>query len=82
MNQVLDDHVPLRRMKVRAHDVPHMNRKWKKAIRMKKRYAKKYTVSPTEKNLKQMKTWRNEATKITEESNEGALEKEGGRFQD
>ena len=22
MNQVLDDHVPLRRMQVRAHDVP------------------------------------------------------------
>jgi len=37
MNQVLDDHVPLRRMKVRAHDVPHMNCNWKKAIRMKKR---------------------------------------------
>ena len=61
MNQVLDDHVPLRRMKVRAHDVPYMNRNWKKAIRRKKRYAKKYTVSPTEENLKQMKKWRNKA---------------------
>ena len=64
MNQVLDDHVPLRRMKVRAHDVPYMNRTWKKAIRMKKRYAKKYTTSPTEENLKQMKKWGNEATKL------------------
>ena len=65
MNQVLDDHVPLRRMKVRAHDVPYMNRTWKKAIRMKKKNAKKkYTASPTEENLKQMKKWTNEATKL------------------
>ena len=64
MNQVLDDHVPLRRMKVRAQDVLYMNRTWKKAIRMKKRYARKYTASPTEENHKQMKKWRNEATNL------------------
>ncbi|PFX31704.1 Retrovirus-related Pol polyprotein [Stylophora pistillata] len=64
MNQVLDDHAHLKRMKVRARDVPYMNCNWKKAIRMKKRYAKKYTACPTEDNLKQMKKWRNEATKL------------------
>ncbi|PFX15853.1 hypothetical protein AWC38_SpisGene19906 [Stylophora pistillata] len=64
MNQVLDDHAPLRRMKVRARDVPYMNCNWKKAIKMKKRYAKKYTACPTEDNLKQMKKWRYETTKL------------------
>lgn len=35
-----------------------------KSSQNEKGYAKKYTASPTEKNLKEMKKWRNEATKL------------------
>ena len=49
---------------MRTQHVPYMNRNWKKAIMMKKRFAKRYTASPTEENLKKMKKWRNEATKL------------------
>jgi len=41
-----------------------MTFEWKKAIRKKKRYAKRYARNPTEENRGLMKTWRNTATRL------------------
>lgn len=35
LSQALDDHAPVKRMRVRSKDVPYMNSDWKRAIRMK-----------------------------------------------
>ena len=41
-----------------------MTFEWKKAIRKKRRYAKRYARNPTEENRGLMKTWRNTATRL------------------
>ena len=40
-NYIIDQHTPIKRMRVRATDVPYMNIEWKEAIRRKRKYAKK-----------------------------------------
>lgn len=61
---IINDHVPLKKMRVRAMDVPYMTLEWKKAIRKKRRYAKRYAKNPTEENRELMKMWRNTATRL------------------
>ena len=51
-------------MRVHAKDVPYMTLEWKKAIRKKRRYAKRYARNPTEEYRELMKTWRNTATRL------------------
>lgn len=65
LSSIINDHAPLKKMRVRAVDVPYMTLEWKKAIRKKKkRYAKRYARKPTEENRELMKTWRNNATRL------------------
>ena len=61
---IINDHAPLKKMRVRAKDVPYMTLEWKKAIRKKRRYAKRYARNPTEENRELIKTWRNIATRL------------------
>lgn len=63
LNSILDDHAPLKKMRVRAKDVPYITLEWKRAIRRKCRFAKIYTHNPTAENLLLKNKWRNEATK-------------------
>ena len=62
LTSILNDHVSLKKMRVRAMDVPYMTLEWKKAIRKKKRrYARRYARNPTEENRDLMR--RNAATR-------------------
>ena len=60
---ITNDHAPLKKIRVRAKDMPYMTLEWKKAIRKKRRYAKRYARNPTEENGELMKTGRNTATR-------------------
>ena len=57
----------LKKMRVRAVDVLYMTLEWKKAMRRKRRYAKRYART-TEENRELMKTWRNTATRLRRRS--------------
>ena len=63
LTSIVNDHVPLKKMRVRAMDVPYMTLEWKKAIRKKRRFARRYARNPTEENRDLVKTWRNAATR-------------------
>lgn len=61
---VVEEHLPLKRKRVRNKDVPFMNYEWKKAIREKRKCAKKYAKNKTkELNWEEKRKWRNLATK-------------------
>ena len=64
LNSIINDHVPLKKMRVRAVDVPYMTLEWKKAIRKKRRFARRYARNPTEENQRLSKMWRNTATRL------------------
>jgi len=63
-NDILEQHAPLKSMKVRSNDVPYMTTEWKRAIRKKRRYANRYYKNPTLENLNLKNKWRNCATKL------------------
>lgn len=63
LNSILEEHAPVKRMKVRSRDIPYMTTNWKKATRAKRRYSKPYSKNKTQENFKLMKQWRNEARK-------------------
>jgi len=46
---IINDHAPLKKLRVCAKDEPCMTLEWKKAIRKKRRYAKRSTRNRTEK---------------------------------
>ena len=64
LNSIINDHIPLKKMRVRAVDVPYMTLEWKKAIRKKRRFARRYARNPTEENQRLSKMWRNTATRL------------------
>ena len=55
-------HIPERKMRVREKYIPYMNSEWKKAIRMKRKYAQKYAKHRTPENWELKRVWRNIAT--------------------
>ena len=61
LNSILDEHAPIKKMKVREKD--YMTTNWKKAIRTKRRFSKRYNKNRTQGNFELMKKWRNQATK-------------------
>lgn len=63
LNSILNDHAQLKMMRVRAKDVPYMTLEWRRAIRRKRIFVKRYTRNPTAENLLLKNRWRNEATK-------------------
>ena len=63
VNDIVDEHLPTRSIRVRARNVPYMTREWKNAIKAKRRYSKKFSKNPTSENFELKRKWRNEATK-------------------
>lgn len=64
INDVIDRHMPLKKMKVRERDVPYITTEWKKAIRRKRKAAKKHSKLHSKESQEEMKKWRNEATRL------------------
>ena len=62
-NSVVEEHMPTKKMRFRREDVPYMTAEWKKAIKLKRTYAKQYAHNRTEENWELKRKWRNEATK-------------------
>ena len=63
MTDILDEHAPRCKMRVRERDVPYMTTAWKRAIRAKRRAAQNYKKCKTTENLELKRKLRNEATK-------------------
>ena len=42
LTEIVNDHMPLKQMRVRDQDVPYMNSEWKEAIRARRRAARRY----------------------------------------
>ena len=47
MKNIVDEHAPVKTMRVRDHDVPYMTTKWKNAISAKRKAEAKYRRVPT-----------------------------------
>lgn len=62
LNTIVEKHMPTKRMRFRKVDVPYMTPEWKRAIKMKRTFAKKYVQSRTEENWELRRIWRNKAT--------------------
>jgi len=63
LRDILQEHLPLKRMKVRTRDVSYMTTAWKSAIRAKRNYSKRYSQNSTPENLDLKRKWTNEATR-------------------
>ena len=68
LNDVLQEHIPLRKKRVRSRDVPYMTDQWKDAIRKKRKYSKMFAKNPIDENLQLKRKWRNVATKLRRRS--------------
>ena len=64
VSDVLDNHAPQKRLRVRSRDVEYMTPEWKTAIRMKRKYTGKFAKDPSQEKLINNKKWRNTATKF------------------
>ena len=62
MNSVIDEHLPAKKMRVRAKEVPHMTTNWKNAIRAKRRALANYLNNKSDLNWEKLRKCRNEAT--------------------
>ena len=63
LRNVVDDQLPLKKMRVRDKDVPYMTTGWKQAIHAKRRATMKYKNHPAQENWENKKKCRNEATR-------------------
>lgn len=63
LNTILDEHMPVKRMRMRAKDVPYMTPAWTKATRAKCRFSKRFSQIRTPENCELKRQWRNEAKK-------------------
>ena len=48
VNDVLDNHAPQKKLRVRSRDAEYMTPEWKTAIRMKREYSKKFAKDPSQ----------------------------------
>eukprot|EP00794_Sanderia_malayensis_P001606 gene1606-1777_t len=63
VTEIINQHLPIKKMRVRAKDAPYMTSEWKKSIRQKRKFAKIYARERTAENWKLKKKYRNEATR-------------------
>ncbi|XP_078361285.1 uncharacterized protein LOC144645583 [Oculina patagonica] len=63
MKGIVDEHAPMKRMRVRERDVPYMTTEWKNAIRAKRKATAKYLKNKTQENWDNKQRCRNEATR-------------------
>lgn len=64
MDSIVDEHLPVKKTRVRPQDVPYMSHEWKNAIRAKRRAARKYQKEQTRENWENKRKLRNEATRL------------------
>ena len=64
LKEVMDDHAPLKKAKVRARDTPFMNKQLRRATRDKARLYRKYRNLPNNRNWERYRKQRNLTTKI------------------
>ena len=76
MKNIVDEHAPVKKKRIRDHDVPYMTTKWKNAIQAKQKAEAEYRQNKTAVNLMDMQKQSYEAKKI---SNQGVLEDKIGR---
>ena len=57
-------HMPTKKMRVRAQDIPYMTKEWKDGIRAKRTAARKYLKEQTSENWEARRITRNEATRL------------------
>lgn len=62
--EIIDKHLPVKKMTVRKNDVPYMNAEWKAAIRKKTKYGKKFSKDRSTKSWELMKACKNQATRL------------------
>ena len=65
MTNITGENLPLKKMRVRAKDVPYMTTNWKNAIRAKKALAN-YFKDKSDSNWDKLRKCRNEVTRQTE----------------
>lgn len=63
LNYIMEEHIPVKRKRVRSRDVPYMTKEWKNAIRAKRKAAKLLAKNKSPENLELKRRTRNEATK-------------------
>lgn len=63
MKNIVDEHLPVKTMRVRDRDVPYMTAQWKSAIRAKRKATAKYLKNKTQEKWKHKRKCRNEATR-------------------
>ena len=61
---IVDTHLPMKKMRVRAKDVRYMTKEWKSAIRAKRKAARKYLKDQSRENWEAKRLARNEATRL------------------
>ena len=64
MTSIVDEHLPVKKMRVRPQDFPYMSHEWKNAIRAKRRAARKYEKDQTREDWENKRKLRNEATRL------------------
>ena len=63
MANITDENLPLKKMRVRAKNVPYMTTNWKNTIRAKRRALATYQNDKSDSNWDELRKWRNEATR-------------------
>ena len=64
LTEIVNDHMPFKKMRVRDHDVPFMISEWKEAIQARRRAARRYRRTNAPEDLINLKKFRNEATRL------------------
>lgn len=61
---IINEHLPVKQMRVRPKDVPYMIKEWKKAIRARRRAARKYIQERTRESWETKRKTMNEANRL------------------
>ena len=69
--EVLDDHAPLKQFHVRGNQVPYMTEEWRKTIRYRNRFWRKFTDDRTDSNYQLYKAQRNKCTSLRRKAIKG-----------
>ena len=68
LKDIIDEHMPLKKMRVRERDVPYMTSEWKKAIRKRRKALRKYHKTKNPDDWDIQNKLRNEATRLRRKS--------------
>ena len=63
VGDIINEHLPIKKMRFRDKDVPYITSEWKKAIRQKRKFARKFAKEKSAENWELKERYRNEATK-------------------